>query len=149
MTRDGSGSAMESEASAAANAALPVVVVVEDDIGTLGLLADVAEDAGWEARTCRSLRQFARTLDDVDPSLVILDDDLPDGLGGDEAILMRADPGTSDVSVVVCTGASHRRLAELGGKVQIVTKPFTIRDIEHVLDAALQRRRRLTNGASG
>jgi len=149
MTREGSGSAAESHATAPGSAPAPVVVVVEDDIGTLGLLADVAEDAGWEARTCRSLGQFARTLDDVDPSLVILDDDLPDGLGGDEAILMRTDPGTSDVPVVVCTGASHRRLAELGGRVPIVTKPFTIRDIEYLLDAALQRRRRLTNRASG
>ena len=140
---------MESQAIAAANAALPVVVVVEDDIGTLGLLADVAEDAGWEARTCRSLRQFARTLDDVDPSLVILDDDLPDGRGGDEALLMQADPGTSDVPVVLCTAASQGRLAELGGSVPIVMKPFTIGEIERVLDAALQRRRHLSSRASG
>src|SRR6188508_2396954 len=120
MTRDGSGLVAQPRASEARNERPPVVVVVEDDIGTLGLLADVAEDAGWEARTCRSLRQFARTLDDVDPSLVILDDDLPDGRGGDEALLMQADPGTSDVPVVLCTAASQGRLAELRGSVPIV-----------------------------
>ena len=147
MTREGSGSAAESHVTMPGSAPAPVVVVVEDDVGTLGLLADVAEDAGWDARTCRSLGQFERTLDDVEPSLVILDDALPDGLGGDEAIQMRVDPGTSDVPVVVCTGASLSRLEELGGKVPIVTKPFTIRDIEYVLDEALQRGRRGTNGA--
>jgi DNA-binding response OmpR family regulator len=150
MTRDGASSIREPHAHAPGSDPPPVVVVVEDDLGTLGLLADVAEDAGWEARTCRSLRQFERTLDDVEPSLVILDDDLPDGRGGDEALQMRSDPETSDVPVVICTGGSPTRLAELGGSVPIVTKPFTITDIERVLEAALRsRRRHVTNGAAG
>jgi len=58
-------------------------------------------------------------------------------------------PGTSDVPVVLCTAASQGRLAELRGSVPIVMKPFTIGEIERVLDAALQRRRHLSSGASG
>ena len=114
MTRVGSGSVSEPGANEGGEASPPVVVVVEDDPGTLGLLADVAEDAGWEARTCRSLRQLERTLDAVEPSLVILDDDLPDGRGGDEALQLRSDPAGRDLPVVVCTAASPGRLAELG-----------------------------------
>ena len=136
-TREGHGGAIDPP---------PVVVVVEDDIGTLGLLADLAEDAGWEARSCRSLRQFERTLGDVDPSLIILDDELPDGRGGEQAVRLRSNPQVSDVPVVLCTAAPQSRLTELGGKlggtVAVVTKPFTIEDIERVLDAALRRRRR-------
>ncbi|HEX5038521.1 MAG TPA: response regulator [Candidatus Limnocylindria bacterium] len=136
-TREGYGGAIDPP---------PVVVVVEDDIGTLGLLADLAEDAGWEARSCRSLRQFERTLGDVDPSLIILDDELPDGRGGEQAVRLRSNPQVSDVPVVLCTAAPQSRLTELGGKlggtVAVVTKPFTIEDIERVLDAALRRRRR-------
>lgn len=154
MMREGSGSISEPQANGGSFDSPPVVVVVEDDIGTLGLLADLAEDAGWEARTCRSLRQLERTLGDVDPSLIILDDELPDGRGGDEAVRMRADPGVSDVPVVLCTAAHQSRLmelgAKLGGTVAVVTKPFAIRDIERVLDAALRRRqRRVTSTAAG
>lgn len=141
MTRDGIGARTESP---------PVVVVVEDDVETLGLLADVAEESGWEARTCRSLLQLARTLDDVDASLVILDDELPDGSGGDEAIHLRTDPETSDLPVVVCTAAAPSRLAELRDAVPIVTKPFTIGQIERVLDAALRHRpRRVASRTAG
>ena len=42
----------------------PVVFVVDDDLETLDLLADVAEDAGWVARACRALRPMDRALDD-------------------------------------------------------------------------------------
>lgn len=128
----------------------PVVVVVEDDISTLGLLADVAEDAGWEVRTCRSLRQLERTLDDVEPSLIILDDDLPDGRGGDEALLMHADPERSGVPVVICTGAPASRLAELRHDMPVVTKPFTVSEIERVLDTARRHhRQRVAKAAAG
>jgi DNA-binding response OmpR family regulator len=127
-----------------------VVVVVEDDPGTLGLLADVAEDAGWVARTCRTLRQLERALDDVEPSLIILDDDLPDGSGGDQARRLRSDPERQGLSVVLCTGAPPSRLAEIGRAVPVVTKPFSLTEIERVLDAAMRRHRlRVARGAAG
>jgi DNA-binding response OmpR family regulator len=150
MTREGTRSTVEPQAATAEYEAPPVVVVVEDDIGTLGLLADVAEDAGWEARTCRSLRQLEHTLDDVAPSLVILDDELPDGRGGDEVLNLRSNPKSADVPVVICTAAPTRRLAELREAAPVVTKPFTVTDIERVLDAALRRRRgRMASEAAG
>jgi DNA-binding response OmpR family regulator len=148
MLRDGTGPDDEPGAiEGGVDAPPPVVIVVEDDVGTLGLLADVAEDAGWEARTCRSLRQMDRTLGDVEASLIILDDDLPDGRGADEVRRLRAAPGR--VPVVVCTGASASRLAEIGNAVPVVTKPFTVSEIERVLDGAWPRRRRMTTEAAG
>jgi len=150
MTRDGSGLVAQPRAIEARNELLPVVVVVEDDLGTLGLLADVAEDAGWVARPCRSLRQMDRALDDVEPSLIILDDDLPDGRGGDRAQRLHSDPDMHDLPVVLCTAAAPSRLAEIGRAVPVVTKPFTVAEIERVLDAALLRHRlRVAAGTAG
>jgi DNA-binding response OmpR family regulator len=118
----------------------PLVVVVEDDVHTLALLADVALEAGWAVRTCRGIGQLQHALDHVDPALIILDDDLPDGRGGDVIRALRTDPRSAGVPVVMCTAASARRREELHERAPVVAKPFRIGDIERVLADAMRHR---------
>jgi DNA-binding response OmpR family regulator len=127
----------------------PLVVVVEDDLSTLTLLADVALDAGWSVRTCRAIGQMRRELERVAPALIILDDELPDGRGADVIGALRSDPRCADVPVVVCTAAGPHRCEEIRRRVPVVTKPFTITEIERVLDDAASRRTAHRPGTAG
>jgi DNA-binding response OmpR family regulator len=118
---------------------------VDDDTSTLGLLCDIAHDAGWDARGFTRLREFRANLDsDSRPSLLILDDDLPDGSGGDLARDLQADPRTADVPLLVCTAAHPIRQAEIGSWAPVISKPFDVGEIERFLNAA----RRDGNGAN-
>ena len=118
----------------------PVLFVVDDDTATLALLRDVAEEAGWVVRGFTWLADLRASLDGVPPTLLILDDDLPDGRGGDMARDLRRDDRLADVPVLVCTAAHPMRRAEIGAWAPVVSKPFDLAEIEAFLSAAAARR---------
>lgn len=114
----------------------PLLYVVDDDVATVDLLCDVASEAGWSSMGFLRLAGLRAALDEEVPDLLILDDELPDGRGGDLARELRDDARTTDVPLLVCTAAHPRRLAEIGSWAPVVSKPFDLRDIEDVLVAA-------------
>ena len=114
----------------------PVMLAVDDDLATLDLLCEIASEAGWFAMGFTRLAELRASLDRERPSLLILDDDLPDGRGGDLARELREDPRTHDVPVLVCTAAHPMRQAEIGNWAPVISKPFHLGEIERFLDAA-------------
>ena len=71
-------------------------------------------DAGWEAHGFSRLASCGRRSSRRVPTLLILDDDLPDGRGGDFVRELRTHPRTADLPLLVCTAAHHVRRAEIG-----------------------------------
>jgi DNA-binding response OmpR family regulator len=114
----------------------PVVFVVDDDVATLGLLCEIALDAGWECRGFSRLDEVRRAMSERPPALLIVDDDLPDGRGGDVARERGDDPVVAGVPLLVCTAAHPMRQAEIGGWAPVVSKPFDLAAIERFLHAA-------------
>ena len=127
----------------------PLLFAVEDDPSTLEMLHDVATDAGWAAHGFSQLSEFERAVAERVPDLVILDDDLPDGRGGDRARELQRDRRLRNVPVLVCTAASLRRRAEIGAWVPVVGKPFDLGDIERILDAVARGRGSPVHRAAG
>jgi DNA-binding response OmpR family regulator len=118
----------------------PLVLVADDDVATLELLCEIAVNAGWAARGFIRLATLRESLDADRPALLILDDDMPDGRGGDLARELREDPRMADVPILVCTAAHPMRQAEIGGWAPVVAKPFDLHEIEAFLSAAARRR---------
>lgn len=115
----------------------PVVFVVDDDSATLGLFCEVALDSGWDCRPFHRLRQVREAIaTGPAPSLLILDDELPDGLGGDLARELRGDPVFAGIPVLVCTAAHPMRRAEIGSWAPVVAKPFDLGVVERFLESA-------------
>jgi DNA-binding response OmpR family regulator len=127
----------------------PLVFVVDDDPSTLALLSDVAEEAGWTARGFTRLRDFETELRARRPDLVIIDDDLPDGSGGDRARELRADRAMEGVPIIVCTAAHPMRQAEIGEWAPVLSKPFDLVEVERFLHAATGARGRMGDQAAG
>jgi DNA-binding response OmpR family regulator len=117
----------------------PVLFVVDDDISTLELLRDVAEESGWHSVGFTRLAPLRAALDRRRPTLLIVDDDLPDGRGGDLARDIRSDPRLEDIALVVCTAAAPPRQAEIGAWAPVLSKPFDLVEIEEFLAAAAAR----------
>lgn len=124
-----------------AEASAPTLFVVDDDVATLELLCEIGRDAGWSARGFTRLSELRTTLDTTTPSLLILDDDLPDGRGGDLARELRSDERLADVPTLVCTAAHPMRQAEIGAWAPVVAKPFDLTEIDAFLGAAARRSR--------
>lgn len=117
----------------------PLLLAVDDDLATLDLLCEIASEAGWFAMGFTRLAELRATLDHERPDLLILDDDLPDGRGGDLARELREDPRMHDVPLLVCTAAHPMRQAEIGNWAPVISKPFDLGEIERFLDAAARR----------
>jgi two-component system, OmpR family, alkaline phosphatase synthesis response regulator PhoP len=127
----------------------PVLFAVEDDPSTLELLHDVAAHAGWALRGFTQLADFERAVAQRVPDLVILDDDLPDGRGGDRVRELRRDGRLRDVPVLVCTAAPAGRQAEIAAWAPVVGKPFALGEIELFLRDAARRRSLEARSAPG
>lgn len=121
--------------------AAPVLYVVDDDVATVELLCEVARERGWVAHGFTRIEPLIGALRVLRPTLLVLDDELPDGRGGDLARLLRRTPGTADLPLLVCTAAQPMRQAEIGGWAPVVAKPFDLDDVERFLDAAARRHR--------
>jgi DNA-binding response OmpR family regulator len=118
----------------------PLMIVVDDDVATLDLLCEIADESGWAALGYTRMAAFRAALERERPDLVIIDDDLPDGRGGDLARELGDDPRMADVPVLVCTGAHPMRQAEIGGWAPVIAKPFDLGEIEDVLEQGAHRR---------
>lgn len=106
----------------------PLVLVVEDDPGVRGLLAELMAGQGYEVVTARDGLEGLVKLELRHPSLVILDIRMPDVEGDRVLAEMRADVRTRSVPVVVVSGVAeaHRRFDPLVGRANVFPKPFDV-----------------------
>ena len=131
--------AMERQEASLSDSGGRVLFVVDDDVLTLELLCEIAQEAGWTAFGFTRLSEVLAALDVRRPLVLILDDDLADGRGGDLARQLREDPRMADVILLVCTAAHPMRAAEIGAWAPVISKPFDLIEIERFLEAAARR----------
>ena len=112
-----------------------MVWIVDDDASTVEIVRTLAEESGWVAYSFGRIEEVRGFLHRRLPALLILDDDLPDGRGGDLARELRENPSMAYVATVVCTAADARRRREIGDWAPVISKPFRISEIERVLDS--------------
>ena len=117
----------------------PALFVVDDDVLTLELLCEIAQELGWVAFGFTRLSDLMGALHQRRPTVLILDDDLVDGRGGDLARDLREDPRMADVTLLVCSAAHPMRAAEIGAWAPVISKPFDLAEIEGFLQAAGRR----------
>lgn len=119
---------------------LPPAFVVEDDATVAHLLGELATSVGLQPRHFTRLADARRAIHEGAPAVLVIDDDLPDGRGGDFVRELKADPRTENMPVVMCTSAGPVRRRQISRLVPVVHKPFDVSEMEEVL-------RRLALGA--
>jgi DNA-binding response OmpR family regulator len=114
----------------------PPAFVVDDDIGMLRLLSEVAAAVGLRPLAFTRLSAARRALNERLPEVLVVDDDLPDGRGADLVHELRANPRTRHVKVIVCTAAGPDRRRQISSLAPVIAKPFEVTEVEGVLRAA-------------
>ena len=89
--------------------------VVDDDPTTQLLLGDLAGELGWQTERFATLAALRHALARDEPDLLILDDALPDGSGGDFVAEMRSQDRLRRLPVVICTGAARLAVVSSAG----------------------------------
>lgn len=109
-----------------------VILVVDDTPGTLGVLNEVLEDAGYTVLMAQSAQAAMTVLERVLPDVILVDAVMP-GMDGFEACRrMKRNPALASVPIIFMTGLTESedvvRGLEAGG-VDYVTKPLQLPEV--------------------
>lgn len=139
------------------NAPRDIVLVVDDSPGTLGMLNETLEAAGFTVLVAQAGQVALDLVDRVTPDIVLMDALMP-GLDGFETCRrMKQKPGLSAVPIVFMTGLTETehviRGLEAGG-VDYVTKPVSPNEVVarigvHLASARLTRSAHLALDTAG
>ncbi len=109
------------------------ILVTDDDVAIADLLTQSLSEEGYDVRKSVQSLRFFDAVREFQPDLILLDLMMPYLEGEDELRLMKLDPGTSHIPVIVVTakadvGRDEPTLRQLG-VVHIVRKPFDLNQL--------------------
>ena len=104
------------------------ILVADDEVYMLRLLEMTFKKGGYEVVSCRDGKEALATAFTAQPQLIVLDVMMPglDGLGA--LRMLKENPATRDIPVVVLSAKGHaltRVDAVLAGAVLFLAKPFS------------------------
>jgi CheY-like chemotaxis protein len=106
------------------------ILVVEDDLAIRCTIAECLEFEGYRVRVAAS---SAEALDEIArhgvPALILLDVVMPGMTGRQLLDVLRGEPSTSRVPVVVMTAAAPALTAPFPDADAFLAKPFELRDL--------------------
>jgi DNA-binding NtrC family response regulator len=121
---------------------MATILVVDDDIDTGDLLADLLREGGHAVRVARDGRDGYEQLQSSRADLVVLDVEMPVLTGPEMAYAMFLhNVGMDKIPVVLLSGALNLRgIAQSVGTPYFVGKPCNIETLLAVVDQALVHR---------
>jgi len=125
------------------------ILIVEDETDVADLLSHHLKSAGFSVETVYSGRAALQALKNQIPTLVVLDLMLPEISGLDLCRLIKSEPRTSKVPVVMLSARSEEIDRVLGfelGADDYLPKPFEPRELLARLRAILRRSRATAPG---
>ena len=118
------------------------ILVVDDEPDVLRMLQVVLGRRGHQVLTAPTGMEGLVTAQGERPDLVLLDI-MMEGMDGWEVLkLLKLDPATHDIPVVMLSARVEPRDKIRGlqeGAVDYVTKPFSVRELVATIDAVLER----------
>jgi len=117
------------------------IVVVDDNREFLELMETLLEQAGYEVVSVSESLKARLTVRHERPSLVILDIMMPGQSGWELLDMLRLDPETKTLPILITTAAivnmrPAAKVLESEG-VQILPKPFNVDDLLHRVEALI------------
>ncbi len=111
------------------------ILVCEDDEGISELAQIVLEGKGYNVTILNESNDIYTKIEEVNPSLILLDLWMP-GLTGDEiARHLKANARTRDIPIVfISANKDTERIARQAGANAFLAKPFDIEALENIVD---------------
>ena len=117
--------------------------MVDDYQDTRELYAEYLDFAGYRAQTAGDGREAVRRALRGNPNVIVMDLAMPILDGWEATRILRADPRTKHIPIVVLTGhaePAQRQRARDVGATAVLTKPCAPRELVAVLEALLASR---------
>jgi signal transduction histidine kinase len=112
--------------------AVPSVLIVDDTVENLRLLADLLGEQGYDVRPVTNGRQALQAIEQDPPDLILLDINMPEMDGFEVYRRLRLNERCRDLPVIFLTAmadtADKVRAFDMGG-VDYITKPFQLDEV--------------------
>src|ERR1041384_1747122 len=125
-------------------AAVTVVLVADDDADIRDLVAFKLEQAGFEVIAVEDGQTAVEQARSRQPTLAVLDVSMPGLSGIDVCRMLRSDPATAGILIIMLTARVQEQDVEGGfsaGAYDYVTKPFSPRELVTRIQSLLTRTR--------
>ncbi|HEX3660326.1 MAG TPA: GAF domain-containing protein [Acidobacteriaceae bacterium] len=113
------------------------VLVVDDDPNIRSLLQQELTEAGYGVRLAEDGRQALALIREETPGLVILDVMMPEMNGFDVAAVLKNDPATMDIPIIILSIVEDKERGIRLGVDRYLTKPIDTRSLFHEVDSLL------------
>jgi two-component system phosphate regulon response regulator PhoB len=127
------------------------ILIVEDEQPIREMVAFALRRAGFEVREAGNSQDARVQLTDERPDLLLVDWMLPDMSGLELTRLVKRDPATRDLPIIMLTARATEgdKVAGLdGGADDYMTKPFSPRELLSRINAVLRRSSDVADGDS-
>ena len=115
------------------------VLVVDDDSNIRSLLQQELTEAGYKVRLAEDGRKALTLIREETPGLVILDVMMPEMNGFDVAAVLRNDPATMDIPIIILSILEDKERGFRLGVDRYLTKPIDTASLFHEIDTLLDQ----------
>ncbi|MDI1323329.1 MAG: response regulator [Algoriphagus sp.] len=115
-----------------------VILVVDDEMEIRAFFTRYLKKKGFEVQTAGNLADGRILLNDIKPTLIFLDINLPDGNGLDE--LEELKKGKLSENVIMMSANDNKEVIERAeglGAFDFLSKPFNLTRLEQVIESHL------------
>ena len=116
----------------------PLIMIVDDDLGNIGLIGDILEKNNYEIAVATSGEQALNIIENIDPDLILMDVTMPGMSGFDLCKIFKGKEGSlnkkhscfgkaKEIPIIFQTGKTDSDYVLKGfkvGGVDYITKPF-------------------------
>ena len=113
------------------------ILVVDDDANIRSLLQQELTEAGYVVRLAEDGRQALALIREETPGLVILDVMMPEMNGFDVAAVLKNDPATMDIPIIILSILEDKERGFRLGVDRYLTKPIDTATLFHEVDTLL------------
>jgi len=113
------------------------VLVVDDDPNIRSLLEQELTEAGYVVRLAEDGRKALALIREETPGLIILDVMMPEMNGFDVAAVLKNDPATMDIPIIILSIVEDKERGFRLGVDRYLTKPIDTVSLFHEVDALL------------
>ncbi|MEP7277511.1 MAG: response regulator [Bacteroidota bacterium] len=116
----------------------PKALIVDDEVDICFLLSGILRQKNMNASFVNNIESAKKSLQEEIPSILFLDNHLPDGFGLDFIRYVKgAYPEIKIVMITAHDGLAERKVAQAEGADLFISKPFTRDVIEYAIKKLL------------
>lgn len=114
------------------------ILICDDDEDILSICTYILEEKGWEVHTRNHCKDIVEAVEEINPSIILMDNWIPD-MGGIKATqAIKAQSDLNHIPIIYFSANNDvKALAEVAGADSFLAKPFDIEDLEKMVSSVL------------